>query len=297
MQDPHHNEAAQQRAGADEATFLKRCLLPALAAALLLSLYLVMRGPKLADWGLFKAAWVSMLAGMGIYALAWITAWPPKTWVPCRDEKTGNVVETRDRRYWLRDFAAWLGAGAVYGVMIGLGVHFVAKYLPWLLIGNAFVDHTTGVFLLAFIYGIPWMVSAQLTAEIVFVGLTSWQPFGQRPRMVRPLPAGSRRCDDVASICGLVLLGSKLRIRPCWDLIMKISRNDGRVLLGLLSGYATKQLSELAAAGTEFQLAESPNFLLDGTSAAASVFLIILLTILSWRLDFLLFGRARLTPR
>ena len=123
-----------------------------------------------------------MLAGMGIYALAWITAWPPKTWVPCRDEKTGNVVETRDRRYWLRDFAAWLGAGAVYGVMIGLGVHILAKYLPWLLIGNAFVDHRTGVFLLAFIYGIPWMVSAQLTAEMVFVGLTSWQPYSDSDR-------------------------------------------------------------------------------------------------------------------
>ena len=189
MNDPHHNEAAQQRAGADEATFLKRCLLPALAAALLLSLYLVMRVPEARRLGPVQGR-LGVDAGRHGHLCARLDhgRCSPKTWVPCRDEKTGNVVETRDRRYWLRDFAAWLGAGAVYGVIIGLGVHIVAKFLPWLLIGNAFVDHKTGVFLLAFIFGIPWLVSAQSDRrDGVRRPHQLAAIFGQRPRMVRPL--------------------------------------------------------------------------------------------------------------
>ena len=295
MQDPHHNEAARTRTGAGEAQFRRRCLLPALAAALLLSLYLVMRGPKLAEWGLFKAAWVSMLVGIGIYALGWISAWPPKTWVPCRHEEIGEVTETRDRKYWLRDFAAWLAAGAVYGVMVELGVHFVAKYLPWLMIGHAFVDRTTGVFLLTFIYGIPWIVTAQLTAEIVFVDLTSWQPSdSDREWFGRSSGWFALAAITWPIICWLVLLGSELRITTVLGFeYEKFSKGIGGVLLGILSGYATKKLSELAAARSDFQLAERPNFLIRwALPIGASIFLIILLTILSGLLDLLLFGRA-----
>src|SRR3954471_12907651 len=183
MKDPHHNETARVCAGADEAKFRRRCLLPALLAALMLSIYLLMRGPRLAEWSLFRAALVSMIAGMGIYALAWIFALPPRTWVPCRDAASG-WIETRSRGYWASDFFAWVAAGAVYGAMIGVGTHIIAKYPPWawLLIGNADVDHTSAVFLLAFIYGVPWIVTAQLTAEMIFVGLTSWQPFSDSDR-------------------------------------------------------------------------------------------------------------------
>ena len=68
-----------------------------LAAFFLLSIYLLMRGPKLAEWNLFKAAAsVSLVAGMGIYALAWISAWPPKTWVPYRYPESGA---NRDQRW------------------------------------------------------------------------------------------------------------------------------------------------------------------------------------------------------
>ena len=52
----------------------------------------------------------------------------------------------------------------------------------WLLIGNVNVDHATAVFLIALIYGVPWIITAQLTAEMIFVGLTSWQPYLGRDR-------------------------------------------------------------------------------------------------------------------
>src|SRR5205085_1121564 len=62
--DPHVDETARTRAGATEAQFRWRCLLPALLAAVFISIYLLMRAPKLAEWSLFQVATVSMLAGM-----------------------------------------------------------------------------------------------------------------------------------------------------------------------------------------------------------------------------------------
>ena len=38
------------------------------------------------------------------------------------------------------------------------------------------------VFLLALIYGVPWIIMAQLIAEMIFVGLTSWQTFSDSDR-------------------------------------------------------------------------------------------------------------------
>ena len=190
MRDPHHNETARTRSGADEAKFVKRCLIPAVLAAFLLAIYLLMRGPKLAEWSSFKAAAVSLVAGMGIYALAWISAWPPKTWVPYRDPASGRT-ETRGGVYWFRDFISWAAAGGVYGAIIGVGIHIIARSAEtdatghswvWLLIGNANVDYATAVFLLAFIYGVPWIIMAQLIAEMIFVGLTSWQTFSDSDR-------------------------------------------------------------------------------------------------------------------
>src|ERR1043165_4820756 len=177
MRDPHHNESARMRSGANEGKFVRRCLIPALIAAFLLSIYLLMRAHKLAEWGLFKSTAISLLAGMGIYASAWILAWPPATWVAHRDLTTGRL-ETRSHSYWLRDFVSWMAAGGVYGAMIGVGIYTVAKHPTWgwLLTGNADVDEATSMFLQAFIYGVPWIVTAQLTAEMIFVGLTSWQP-------------------------------------------------------------------------------------------------------------------------
>src|SRR5262249_24910647 len=87
---------------------------------------------------------------------------------------------SRVRYYWLRDFNAWSVAGAVYGALIGLGVYILAHYDLWWVIGNVNrgdppVPSSTGYFLIALIYGVPWIITAQLTAEMIFVGLTSWQ--------------------------------------------------------------------------------------------------------------------------
>ena len=93
----YRNEMAHVAEGADEAAFLRRCLLAALAASYLLSLYLVVRGPSLADWSLAPDGVVTMLAGAGIYALAWIWPGRPASIATTANGKPASV-------YWLRDF-------------------------------------------------------------------------------------------------------------------------------------------------------------------------------------------------
>jgi len=181
--DPHHDETARVRRGAREARFVWLYLLPAISAAFLLSLYLLMRAPKLAEWGLFKSELISLLVGMAIYAVAWIWARPPLKWVPCRDPENGRL-ETRGHFYWLREFVCWTAAGGVYGGMVALGIYAIAKHPTWgwVLTGNADLDDTNSLFVQAFVYGVPWIVTAQLTAEMIFVGLTSWQPHSDSDR-------------------------------------------------------------------------------------------------------------------
>ena len=79
----------------------------------------------------------------------------------------------------------------VYGALVGLGVYILAKFDLWFVIGNVNVPATSanmcrrrrpGYFLIALIYGVPWIITAQLSAEMVFVGLTNWQPHSDADR-------------------------------------------------------------------------------------------------------------------
>lgn len=293
MKDSHHNEVARVRAGTDEAKFRWRCLVPALLAAFLLSIYLLMRGPKLAEWGLFKAAIVSMFVGMGIYLLAWIFALPPWTWKPCKDEESGEI-ETRNHIYWIRDFAAWVAAGGVYGAMIGVGIHIVAKYPPgvWLMIGNADVDHATAIFLLAFIYGVPWIVTAQLTAEMIFVGLTSWQPYSDSDREWFGRSTGWFAISAFFWFAGafLVLVAGEFLL---WLIGQYDSAKYGSALLAAASGLFTTLLGKSSkTAAADPSGAKSSSLMKWALPLAAVVFLLLLVIAVSVLMDHLMFDRG-----
>jgi len=185
--DAHRDEYTRVGDGGDTRAFIKRCLLPALAAALLLAIYLVIRGPKLTGWSLSKMEFLSLAVGAAIYALSWVLAWPP-------GRTHGPPAAWRTRRYWLRDFGSWAIAGGVYGALIGAGVYILAHYDLWFLIGyinwpsasgasdQVSITSAAGYFLIALIYGVPWIITAQLSAEMIFVGLTNWQPHSDADR-------------------------------------------------------------------------------------------------------------------
>jgi hypothetical protein len=298
--DPHLDETARTRAGATEGQFFWRCLLPALGAALFISMYLLMRAPKLAGWSLSQAAFVSLLAGMFIYALGWLAALPPWTWVPGRDEATGRP-ETRGPSYWVRDFFSWIAGGGVYGAMIGVGIHIIAKGTEsdasenswvWLLTGNADVDHTTAVFLLAFIYGVPWIVTAQLTAEMIFVGLTSWQPYSDSDREWFGRSTGwfsvSAFFWFAASV--IVLVAGEFLL---WLIAHYPAAKYGSALLAgasaLFSTFFGQSSKTKPAASAE---GKSSSLMAIALPVAAVVFLLLLVIAISVVMDHLMFDRG-----
>jgi len=88
----------------------------------------------------------------------------------------GWLAGRKDRTEW-RDLVMWAGSGLIYGAVVGVGFWLYllipdipdGLHLPPLLIGLLM----NPIFYLA--VGVPWILCAQWTAEIAFVGLLSYQ--------------------------------------------------------------------------------------------------------------------------
>ena len=89
------------------------------------------------------------IVGAFIFAVGWIAGWPV--------------------RPSLKDFALWVASGLVYGALIGLGAYLFALLQPY-------VERTDFKLSLPIIFGIPWVLMSQLIAEMIFVGLVSYEP-------------------------------------------------------------------------------------------------------------------------
>jgi patatin-like phospholipase len=151
--------------GGEQSDFLWRDLGPAVLAAFCFSMALLsnLMVPvfKLALW---KLILLGIATGAAIYVLAWLTAWP---WPACEGE--------RNRRYWANDLWLWTVSGGVYGAIVGLGIYVFYTYELALLIGFIELPDNPQFALFMIVYGVPWFFMAQITAEMIFVGLTSWQ--------------------------------------------------------------------------------------------------------------------------
>jgi len=99
------------------------------------------------------------LAGAVIYALGWILGWP--------------------RQRDLLDFALWCVAGSVYGALVAFGFYLylhvpdVARDIPPTEVRSLIRILNSPVIYL--IIGVPYILISQWVADMVFVGLTSFQ--------------------------------------------------------------------------------------------------------------------------
>ncbi len=90
------------------------------------------------------------LIGLLIYAVSWVVGW-------------SNYGK------W-NDFWRWTASGLIYGGLVGYGAHLYAGMLPYSLAGKSVT-----MILLPVILGVPWIMIAQLFADMVFTGLVSYQ--------------------------------------------------------------------------------------------------------------------------
>jgi hypothetical protein len=88
------------------------------------------------------------VAGLVLFAIGWIAGWPVR----------GST----------KDFVLWTASGLVYGALIGLGAYLFALLRPY-------ADPSDFKLSLPIVFGIPWVLMSQLIAEMIFVGLVSYE--------------------------------------------------------------------------------------------------------------------------
>ena len=155
----HDDERAHQAPGIDDSGFLRRDLAWGALAAVMLCVWISARWSDISHWTVAKMLWTGAIAGAGVYALAWVTAWPPRS-------------GTKPTRVQAGDFIACAAAGAVFGAVVGLGI---------LALGAIDTKSLFTTLALA-ICGVPWIIMSQLTGEMIFVGLTSTQERSDQDR-------------------------------------------------------------------------------------------------------------------
>lgn len=134
---------------ADQAAFLRSDLALCVLSALLLTLFFELNAgiAIVAPHSKHVVMLVCAAAGAVIYALGWLATGPK--WGP------------------LPDFLLWAMAGMVYGALVGFGAYLYGR-----------APDSVWIFddvLLPLLFGVPWILASQMLAEVIFVGLSSYQ--------------------------------------------------------------------------------------------------------------------------
>jgi Patatin-like phospholipase len=278
-EDGHRDELSRVSAGADQAKFFWLCLFPAILASNIFAIYLTSK--DFANGPLWYFALVGILCGAVGYAISWLAAFPFKT-----------AQEERGLIYWVRDWASWsFGAGGVYGALLGLGAYLFLNHYSTFLIGDPDAPDATGRLLIVAIYGVPWLINAQLTAEMVFVGLTSWERGSDADREWFGRSTGWFAAAAIIwlIVAFLILVGAEVAWQHAVSTYARYSSAALGVIAGGLSAYfgasgrsgATEQRDKKTGPVTRIVLMIAP-----------PLFLILLVIAVSLLMDYLLFGNA-----
>jgi len=91
----------------------------------------------------------------------------------------GWILGLRLRRAW-PDLLYWAVSGLVYGALVGVGAYLFHSFEPYKDWPNPAPNQW--YVLLPIIFGVPWMLLSQLTADNIFIGLASYEVDGDSDR-------------------------------------------------------------------------------------------------------------------
>lgn len=269
----------------NQAQFLGRDLLPAVLSGVLFTAALAVpwthdraHDLPLFSWSEKSLALFGGLAGLGIYAASWLLASP-------------RFSGTKDK---FGDFVAWIIAGAVYGVLLG-----VAIYIHRQTYGVGFAEFDTSEVMLL-VFGVPWVLLSQLLAEMVFVGLSSWEEGSDSDREWLGRAAGWFLVTALGWI--LVMFLALVAAQALAHLYAQVSGNlykkVGVLLPGLLSAAATALLGKSSRTPSQGAAKDWTGFLMNiGLAIAALIFVVTVVIATSALLDAILFGQPLLETK
>jgi Patatin-like phospholipase len=219
--------------------------------------------------------WCGLIGGAALYLLSWVLG-------------RGRYAGFADFR---RSLIGWLAAGAIFGVLMAIGVSLATQLWTTTLVTEW---GTAEIILL--IGGVPWVLMSQLVAEIILVGLTSGVNGSDSDREWLGRVAGWMLVVAVGwlALMTLVFLGSG------W--IEALSRKGGYSLqtlllpVGGLSGLATALLGKSSMSRNTGETGKPPSGFQISMDVAliisAIVFAMALVIVTSGLIDQMLFGQS-----
>jgi len=216
------------------------------------------------------------ILGACLFAAGWIAGWPVRR-------------SLRDFALW-RDFASWAASGLVYGALIGLGGYLFSLLGPYTEGPNE--RPSDFILSLPIIFGIPWVLMSQLAAEMIFVGLVSYESDSDSDREWLGRAAGFVTAAAIGwAVTAFLSVGVGNLVMHGDDLWPHLGRYIAS--LGGVSGVATALIgkSGKTSATTDDNDPSWTGFILNLLlSIAGPVFVAALIVGISIALDELMFG-------
>ena len=270
---------------ATQTHFLYGGLLPSLLSGVLMTFALAVpyahdhtKDLDLFAWGAVSLIPISALIGFLAYGAGWLLAFPRR----------------RGPEDYFWDLAAWMIAGAVYGSLVA-----VAVYIHRLVYGVGFWEFDTSELVLL-IFGVPWVITSQLLADMIFVGLTSNERNSDSDREWLGRAAGWFLLTALGwfIVMFLALIAAQAVIHFYSRFSNQIHAAIGAAVPTLASAIGTALLGKSAASP-----AQGPSKTWTGLitnialGVAASIFAVLLIVAISALLDKILIGSPLLETK
>ena len=208
---------------------------------------------------------LTAIAGFLVYAAGWIAGW--------RFRKGGL------------DFLAWAASGLVYGALVGLGAYLFSRLGPY-----PVAPEKIKILLLSIIFGVPWILTSQLFAENIFIGLVSYEPESDTDREWLGRAAGWLAAGAIAwGLIAILVFAGEYAVRVAEVISVKALAAVGGVS-GIVTALLGMSGSTPATATSDEQgsfKAIAGNIVL---AVAGPIFAAALVIVLSIALDQLLLG-------
>ncbi|MDO9414141.1 MAG: patatin-like phospholipase family protein [Pseudolabrys sp.] len=257
----------------DQTRYLLNGLIWSLLSALLVTSTLTSAvGVRLAgDASSGGALILGAVAGMIIYALGWIAGLPENN--------------------RLKDFLRWSASGSVYGGLVGLGAYLFTLMMPYADI----CPRSIWNLLIPIVFGVPWVLFSQLAADMIFVGLVSYEANSDSDREWLGRAAGWQAATAV-----IWILATFITFAGGYFLLDDVyGKHIAPYLVsaGGISGALTAWLGKKGSGDAKPKLEKQPASAIAkkfGMALAGPVFAALLVVGISVVLDKLLLGRSLL---
>jgi hypothetical protein len=199
----------------------------------------------------------------------------------------------RSAQDW-RDFLSWGASGLVYGGLVGLGAYLFLLLRPYSGASCTPTLNAHWYVLLPIIFGVPWVLMAQLTADNIFGGLVSYQPDSDSDREWLGRAAGWLAAIAIAwaLIAFLVFAGGYAVLDGEFALRKYVVASGG--VAGVISAIVTALLGKSsltpATSSSKDQSTFSALAAKIGLAVAGPVFAALLIIAISVVIDQLLLG-------